>query len=684
MTTTLAHISSEATLESKAGSDEALISTGERLALQQAAKSNTFIGSLDLSAQQLHDLFKVAHTFFYLRCRERGKMGQDVGSVYDLELVALDQVDKNFYFTLSKEGVTQFRNKVSSFTSLAQWEREYSLFHKIARINFFRVYKRWKVFSSQLFDTVLVSVLIVNRFHTFQIFTVWRKGLRYNKMALAASFIETNLFLFSTPLRKALLQVRTMTIPLSNMGMLSLPQGVTFDLDDFVRVQGVVHEELRGNLRSLSANVLTTVRSACDEVVDQFLKANNIAANHKMTFMERAALRAECKKLTRFLRMMDILIADFLKTMVNDAMSKLVTAVESENLTPHTETADDATREQLARKREQAGLKTPIFRVVASFKKMTQREQTMQDLLAAQNAPPASSPVSEGAPASPAAPLIPDDEALVVTPSVENMVRALDGVVKDAMEIVGSFVKVLTSVETEMYVMPEGDEEDGDATEPEDMIATIKNSPKFNTAKDSIHAHLRQAFGAVKDYLNVFQPYRQIYLRNAQHVSNIAALFESGDVEAFQNAIAEYRAQIDQFKGVPRFSDVGVLFVDSVNVKAGMNPSPVQCLAAIQKYLPELALMRAQELVDQVGAMNPIISGDPNSVENYVNKKKVKDTAALGLESYNARQSYIRSLVHIMDDNSWPAPDQVKALMRMLKESLVSLTPFRCCGHCAL
>jgi len=123
-----------------------LVSTAERLEISQPTKPQTFIGSLDLSAQQLHDLYKVAHTFFYLRCRERGHSGQDIGSVYDLEVVSLDLVDKNFYFTLSKEGVTQFRNKVSSFTSLAQWEREFCLFHKIAKIDFFRVYKRWKVY----------------------------------------------------------------------------------------------------------------------------------------------------------------------------------------------------------------------------------------------------------------------------------------------------------------------------------------------------------------------------------------------------------------------------------------------------------------------------------------------------------------------------------------------------------
>lgn len=135
---------------------------------------NSFLASLNLSQRQLFDLYKVPHTFFYLRVKEgqpqrsttsnnnhtgspstgtRRPHSNDftsdgrgnAGSVYDLELVSLDQVDKNNYFTLSKEGVTQFRNKLSTFTGLSQWEREYRLFHKIANINFFKIYKRWKV-----------------------------------------------------------------------------------------------------------------------------------------------------------------------------------------------------------------------------------------------------------------------------------------------------------------------------------------------------------------------------------------------------------------------------------------------------------------------------------------------------------------------------------------------------------
>lgn len=167
-------------LSSTGGFDNTYKSTMNNTAGAVATYSkNSFIGSLNLSPSQLHDLFKVPHTFFYLTVKQGGDKKQTGGlgeteindligdgkgnsdSVYDLELVHLDQVDKNFYFTLSKEGVTQFRGKVSQFTALNQWEREYRLFHKIANINFFRVYKRWKVCLFNLchvYDVLIVFV----------------------------------------------------------------------------------------------------------------------------------------------------------------------------------------------------------------------------------------------------------------------------------------------------------------------------------------------------------------------------------------------------------------------------------------------------------------------------------------------------------------------------------------------
>lgn len=68
------------------------------------------------------------------------------------------------------------------------------------------------------------------------------------------------------------------------------------------------------------------MKIACDEVVDQFLRINNIVADHKMTFMERASLRSECRKLTRFLRLVDFIVIDTMRNLALDSVRETVRA----------------------------------------------------------------------------------------------------------------------------------------------------------------------------------------------------------------------------------------------------------------------------------------------------------------------------------------------------------------------
>ena len=135
---------------------------------------------------------------------------------------------------------------------------------------------------------------------------------------------------------------------------------------------------MRLKLDELSVIVLNSVRSACDEVVDMFLKANNIAANHKMTFMERAALRSECKRLTRFLRMVDIMMNDFLLSMVSDSVRVLCEAIavdmsEEAELVPYIETSTETSVQDMALTR--VDRKSPLYRVVVMFKKRLSGEE---------------------------------------------------------------------------------------------------------------------------------------------------------------------------------------------------------------------------------------------------------------------------------------------------------------------
>ena len=159
-----------------------------------------FVETLNLTPKQHHDLYNSPNTFFYLRIRNSGDVLQNSlisdttkktmqvsqsissltsstvrlpkatmkldpvitntseftktkkkksstlsGSVYDLEVVNQKDIDKNYYFTISSQGVTLFHNKESHFTLMAQWDREFELFQRVSNIHFFKLYKRWKV-----------------------------------------------------------------------------------------------------------------------------------------------------------------------------------------------------------------------------------------------------------------------------------------------------------------------------------------------------------------------------------------------------------------------------------------------------------------------------------------------------------------------------------------------------------
>lgn len=75
-------------------------------------------------------------------------------------------------------------------------------------------------------------------------------------------------------------------------------------------------------LQEFSEKVHEVARASLDDVVDGFLRANGIVADHRMTFMERTSLRSECRRLTRFLRLVDFVVVDTLRDLVGKKIEK--------------------------------------------------------------------------------------------------------------------------------------------------------------------------------------------------------------------------------------------------------------------------------------------------------------------------------------------------------------------------
>ncbi|CAK4102409.1 unnamed protein product [Aphanomyces euteiches] len=239
--------------------------------------SDSFTASLNLDARYLREF--ESGNFLYLQ-RKRQSF------VYDLEVVEHYETNPANYYTMSKAGITHFTTDTSEFCPLDKWELEYKRFRKMRAIPFFQKYRVWKTYN------------------------VWKQNIHMTKMYHAKKMLDTHLFFLNPHLQSTLLQLRALTLTISQQSLLRLAPKKTYTLAQLEEEQSRAVVDLTASLHDFSDQVVTLCVAACDAVVDTFLEKNKIVAEHKMTFMERAALRKECRSLTNFVRLADLLVID--------------------------------------------------------------------------------------------------------------------------------------------------------------------------------------------------------------------------------------------------------------------------------------------------------------------------------------------------------------------------------------
>ena len=258
----------------------------------------TFTESLQLDEHYLEEF--LGGNFVYLR----PKIGLQ-RTAYDLECVEHFETNPHDYYTMSREGITHFGRDESEFTPLDQWEQEYAMFHQIREIVFFRRYRLWKSFM------------------------MWMKSYRRRKMNVAAKEIQSRLPMFTPALQHTHLQIVHLCHDVSEWRLFKLDPTQCLSLEDFTAAQALQRTQISDWLMGFSDDIRLLVRNACDDVLDAFLETNEIQAEHRMTFMEKAALRTECSRLVKYIRVVDILVTGILRQLALESLQAFCEHVSS-------------------------------------------------------------------------------------------------------------------------------------------------------------------------------------------------------------------------------------------------------------------------------------------------------------------------------------------------------------------
>ena len=566
------------------------------------------MGSLHMTQKELNNFLESDGNFLYLQHTSSANR-----SAYDLEIVDHSATKASEYYTLSRAGITHFHGVDSEFTSLDPWEREYNLFNRMREIPFFAKYRAWKSFS------------------------VWKRNVKGQHLATARDALQSNLFIFIPALRDAIMTIKNLCAEVTALRLIEISTDKTQTLPEFIDSQKQLQSNLTEKLSNFSINIHNGVRSACDEIVDEFLKANTIVADHKMTFMERASLRSECRKLTKFLKLTDFLVVDTLHDMALESVSSAVSSMAGPTVV---EPKIYLTEEALEEENNKivvgvAKAAPPLLKLDISFN-------------------------SEG--------------RVSVSPSEDKIKAGIEQVIFQSLRVIGIPERVFSHEELQVYIMEETDDVEESARE-EVAVQDIVNSDEiFTTTTEKIYENLASAFNEVTTYTGVFAQFKDVYFNNEAEVDDLTKKFNGTiDLEIFKNDIKKYKGQRDTFNTIPYVADVGIFNVNSDDLKKKLMPSPVRMMLALQELLPRLMQEQSEGILGILEKVVPIVESNPNTVEKFVEKKNTVAESQEKLDQYKQVQVHITEMASLMKEMEWPIPDTENVHMIVLGNHMTAL-----------
>lgn len=580
----------------------------------QMTNGNSFLSNLALTPAQMANFIDDPGNFLYLSTQAGSG-----GMAYDLCVVEHADINPEDYYTLSCSGLTHFMGNSSDFTPLERWEREYYLFNKMRSIGFFARYRKWKNF------------------------VWWKQTVKKSKIGAAAQKINETFFIFLPPLKRALLQIRRLCCDIGMLRLLDVEPEKTYTLETFKEYQSVVQENLTIKLSEFSHDIHNIVRNACDGIVDEFLQSNKIQADHKMTFMERASLRSECRKLTRFLRLTDFMVIDMLRDLAQESLEHAVALVKPSYEMPQVifteqleEKDDDAIEaiESLGEKEDDGTDYVPLFTVGANFDEST---------------------------------------GVTITPPVNDFKDAFQEIILQSLKVISIPERVLSHEELAAYIMVENSEGDEVAREETPVVDVVSTDEKFELTAQQIYIALDDAMGVVESYVDIFSPYLEKFKDNAEFVENVHERYAVIDLDFYRSELEKYSGMAANFDQIPASAKVNIFSVDSWSLKILLMPSPLLCIEVLKKLLPELIEGHAKSLDNDIDEILPLVRKPTKETEGFIARKKAVEVAIAKMDEYKDRKELIDKMVSLVAENGWVLSDERKHHVNMIVQNINGL-----------
>uniref|UniRef100_A0A286XH43 Dynein axonemal heavy chain 6 n=1 Tax=Cavia porcellus TaxID=10141 RepID=A0A286XH43_CAVPO len=564
---------------------------------------------------------------------------------YNLKVVSYENINKNDYYTISQKAVTHIHNNDIEYIEIDRWEQEYLYHRELTKIPIFSLFRKWKAF------------------------TVWKKNVRSKKITACRNSLQKNLFIVNAYLRPALLKINELCYQISFMGLCCIEKCHTYTLQEFKAAQVIRLEEVTALLEEFRSMAKDVVRKACRlalravgfvpddcalEPVEN-MKGRNISGlndcglllnSEKMTYTEQASKRHHCIRLTCFIRLNDYLIENTLHVVtVNSANSLLNYLTDKIKRTPSADVIQKWITEEKPEATDKKG--SPVV------EKQEEDESLIPMFLTE---------------------LILTVQSLLFEPSLEDFLDGISGAINHFQSTVLSVPNLVPDGYFDAFTSPyiNNKREEKTCGSGPSLSSVFDDDRNFHTIIFQIKETIHAAFDSARLYATTFEKF-QIFFKENESLDLQALKLQEPDVKYFSEQLEKYHKQHKDAVALRPTRNVGLLLIDTKQLKEKLIPSPLRCLEVLNIMLPQLSKKKVDAIISEAQDAEYKLEFIPTTTIEYVNSLVFLDEIQERIESLEEEGNIVVQMYKLIDQYQVPTPPEDFAVFATMKPSITAV-----------
>ncbi|KAI5628238.1 dynein heavy chain 6, axonemal isoform X2 [Silurus asotus] len=557
-------------------------------------------------------------------------------STYDLEIVTYANVQMLDYYTISAQGVTHYGRDGTDFTSLDCWVREYLYHQRLLRIPTFGHFRKRKAFR------------------------LWRANVRHKTISTCKEVLQRSVFIMNESLRPALISIRELCDHVSDVNLCVIEKQRSYTLQEFLSAQYAQVGEVSARLGTFRELVKEVALTACHTALleagykpdygkdgDGSKPCADLEQLYEeipdtKSYSQQHTKKTHCNRLTCFIRLADFLIMSTLHTVAFNSISKLLNALQEYHIPSHT-----------------------LIQSWAS----AEAEHDTQDLdsMSVQNADDLALPmfITE---------LMLDIHGLSFQPSIKDFQESVAEIISRFQETVLFLKPLVLDSDFDSFTRPiiNNKIEEKTCGDGPDLEGTLENDQHLQNLIRNIKNSIQRAFEAADVYADTFKPFHLFYTENES--LDLDALKEQEHAVAFfDESLKRYHHQHKQALAIKPKRHLGLLLVDTMQLKDKLTPSPLRCLEVINCMLPLLAKRKMDAVIGEIQDACYKLGLVPTTTIEYVNSLSFLEDIQVRIESLDEEAETVSQMYKLIQRFSIPTPPEDLAVFGTLQPSKMSL-----------